>query len=43
MILSTLRWYFRRTKQEILLAQVDDFKEHVLDAPGEAPATRSFI
>jgi hypothetical protein len=25
-IVATLRWYFQRTRHEILLAQVDDFK-----------------
>ena len=30
-IVATLRWYFQRTRHEILLAQVDDFKRDVLD------------
>ena len=30
-IVATLRWYFQRTRHEILFAQVDDFKKDVLD------------
>jgi hypothetical protein len=30
-IVATLRWYFQRTRHEILLAQVNDFKTDVLD------------
>jgi hypothetical protein len=31
-ILSTIRWHFRRARQQILFAQADDFKKRALDA-----------
>jgi hypothetical protein len=39
-ILSSLRWYFERTRRDVLFALVDDFKKDVLDTQVENARTR---